>query len=145
MAAVFGVGCPTVEKGSGYVIRRGLSGGLLVLRSRRDALHARGAGRGERVRPAPRGRRVLRRVSTHEAGGHDAAEITRAWRLSLAHSIAEPCAPFDPDAGRVIKQRRQSTPPPKRRTDMATWLWIVIIVVAVLAVTGYFGRGRFSR
>ena len=28
---------------------------------------------------------------------------------------------------------------------MATWLWIVIIVAAVLAVFGYFGRGRFSR
>jgi len=28
---------------------------------------------------------------------------------------------------------------------MATWLWIVIIVALVLAVFGYFGRGRFSR
>jgi hypothetical protein len=26
-----------------------------------------------------------------------------------------------------------------------TWLWIVIIVIVVLAVLGYFGRGRFSR
>jgi hypothetical protein len=26
-----------------------------------------------------------------------------------------------------------------------TWLWIVIIVIVVLAILGYFGRGRFSR
>jgi hypothetical protein len=28
---------------------------------------------------------------------------------------------------------------------VATWLWIVIIVIVVLAVLGYFGRGRFAR
>jgi hypothetical protein len=28
---------------------------------------------------------------------------------------------------------------------VATWLWIVIIVVLILALLGYFGRGRFSR
>jgi hypothetical protein len=34
---------------------------------------------------------------------------------------------------------------PKERITMPTWLWIVIIVVVVLAVVGYFGRGRLSR
>ena len=32
----------------------------------------------------------------------------------------------------------------RRRPDMY-WLWIIIIVALVLAVFGYFGRGRFSR
>jgi hypothetical protein len=32
-----------------------------------------------------------------------------------------------------------------RKDHVPTWLWIVIIVVVVLAVLGYFGRGRFSR
>jgi len=26
---------------------------------------------------------------------------------------------------------------------MPTWLWIVIIVLIILAVLGFFGRGRF--
>jgi hypothetical protein len=28
---------------------------------------------------------------------------------------------------------------------MPGWLWILIIVIVVLAVAGYFGRGRFGR
>jgi hypothetical protein len=51
--------------------RRGLFGGLLVLRSRRDALDARGADRGKRLRAALRRRRLLRRLPTHEAGGRE--------------------------------------------------------------------------
>jgi hypothetical protein len=35
---------------------------------------------------------------------------------------------------------------PKERTDhMPNWLWVVIIVVVVLFVLGFFGRGRYSR
>jgi hypothetical protein len=26
-----------------------------------------------------------------------------------------------------------------------SWIWIVIIIIVVLAILGYFGRGRFSR
>lgn len=33
---------------------------------------------------------------------------------------------------------------PKRK-DRVSVLWIVIIVIVVLALLGYFGRGRFSR
>jgi Ni,Fe-hydrogenase I cytochrome b subunit len=32
-----------------------------------------------------------------------------------------------------------------RKDHVPTWLWIVIIVIVVLAVLGYFGRGRFTR
>jgi hypothetical protein len=28
---------------------------------------------------------------------------------------------------------------------MPGWLWILIIVIVVLALLGYFGRGRFGR
>jgi hypothetical protein len=34
---------------------------------------------------------------------------------------------------------------PNERNHVSTWLWIVIIVIVVLAILGYFGRGRFSR
>jgi hypothetical protein len=33
----------------------------------------------------------------------------------------------------------------ERKDYVPTWLWIVIIVIVVLAILGYFGRGRFSR
>jgi tRNA-splicing ligase RtcB (3'-phosphate/5'-hydroxy nucleic acid ligase) len=33
----------------------------------------------------------------------------------------------------------------QRKDHVPTWLWIVIIVIVVLAVLGYFGRGRLSR
>ena len=33
----------------------------------------------------------------------------------------------------------------ERKDRMPTWLWIVIIVIVVLAVLGYFGRGRMTR
>ena len=40
-----------------------------------------------------------------------------------------------------VGSRRQA---PKRK-DHVSILWIIIIVILVLAVLGYFGRGRFSR
>jgi Na+/proline symporter len=33
----------------------------------------------------------------------------------------------------------------RKDLPVATWLWIVIIVVVALVVVGYFGRGRLSR
>ena len=33
----------------------------------------------------------------------------------------------------------------QRKDYVPTWLWIVIIVIVVLAILGFFGRGRFSR
>jgi hypothetical protein len=33
----------------------------------------------------------------------------------------------------------------QRKDHVPTWLWVVIIVVVVLAVLGFFGRGRLSR
>jgi uncharacterized membrane protein YqiK len=32
---------------------------------------------------------------------------------------------------------------PERKDHMPTWLLIVIIVLVVLALLGFFGRGRF--
>jgi hypothetical protein len=48
----------------------------------------------------------------------------------------------------MLRVREQSTysvrPAANERVHM-TVLWIVVIVIAVLAILGYFGRGRFSR
>jgi hypothetical protein len=41
--------------------------------------------------------------------------------------------------------RRRIGHAPNERITVPTWLWIVIIVIVVLAVLGYFGRGRLSR
>ncbi len=50
------------------------------------------------------------------------------------------------DSGlRRVTSRSVSRRQEKEEIQMATWLWIVIIVAAVLSVFGYFGRGRFSR
>jgi hypothetical protein len=35
--------------------------------------------------------------------------------------------------------------PRTKGTLMATWLWILIIVIVLLAVLGFFGRGRYNR
>jgi hypothetical protein len=67
------VGFLTVEKGSGYGIEEDYSEVLLVLRPRRDALDARGAGRRECLRPALRRGPLLRRLPAHAAGGREEA------------------------------------------------------------------------
>jgi hypothetical protein len=46
---------------------------------------------------------------------------------------------------RVREQSTYSVRPAANERDHMTVLWIVVIVIAVLAILGYFGRGRFSR
>jgi len=48
-------------------------------------------------------------------------------------------------AARVSLSWSRATPLHEWRIHVPTWLWIVIIVIVVLAVLGYFGRGRLSR
>jgi hypothetical protein len=48
----------------------------------------------------------------------------------------------------MLRLREQSTyrdRPAANERDHMTVLWIVLIVILVLALLGYFGRGRFSR
>ena len=70
------VGFLTVEKGSGYGIAEDYSEAV-VLRPRRDALDARRADRRQRLRPALRRRRLLRRLPAHAAGGREEARDRR--------------------------------------------------------------------
>lgn len=39
----------------------------------------------------------------------------------------------------------ESGPRSQRKDYVPTWLWIIIIVIVLLAVLGYFRRGRMSR
>jgi hypothetical protein len=48
----------------------------------------------------------------------------------------------------MLRVREQSTYRVRsaaNERDHMTVFWIIVIVIAVLAILGYFGRGRFSR
>jgi cobalamin biosynthesis Mg chelatase CobN len=66
--------------------------------------------------------------------------VPRAARLSTSRSHRSVGVDFA-NTGRLVVE----SPCSQRKDRVPTWLWIVIIVVVVLAVLGYFGRGRFSR
>jgi flagellar basal body-associated protein FliL len=46
---------------------------------------------------------------------------------------------------RVREQSTYGSRPAANGRDHVTILWIILIVILVLAVLGYFGRGRLSR
>jgi hypothetical protein len=46
---------------------------------------------------------------------------------------------------RMREHLTYSARPAANERDHMTLLWIVVLVIVVLAVLGYFGRGRFSR
>jgi hypothetical protein len=50
----------------------------------------------------------------------------------------------DAQTCRCRSARRKVEHAPNERITVS-WLWIILIVILVLAVLGYFGRGRFSR
>ena len=72
-----------------------------------------------------------RRRSAGFAGGSSRALAVpiAAWARTVANT------------GRLVVDSACS----QRKDHVPTWLWIVIIAIVVLAILGYFGRGRFSR
>jgi hypothetical protein len=60
--------------------------------------------------------------------------------MRLEPALAPRCAML-----RVREQLTYRVRPAVNEGDHMTVLWIVVIVIAVLAILGYFGRGRFSR
>jgi hypothetical protein len=49
---------------------------------------------------------------------------------------------FD-NEGRTSAARAYQPPPGQERSSPMSLLWIILIVVLVLALLGFFGRGRF--
>jgi hypothetical protein len=102
-------------------------------------------------------------IGRGERLGDDRSRIAAAVSLTVSPGIALPEVRRDvaePGAAVFIKRRpvpsvgsarcktdrlAVESARSQRKDHVPTWLWVVIIVVVVLAVLGFFGRGRLSR
>jgi hypothetical protein len=138
-----------------------LSQRLDLLHAREDLLLKREARlRGPPFLPAVWGGQTIGRG---ERLGDDRSRIAAAVSLTVSPVIALPEVRRDvaePGAAVFIKRRpvpsvgsarcktdrlAVESARSQRKDHVPTWLWVVIIVVVVLAVLGFFGRGRLSR